>query len=216
MNMRADTNMEYRIPDDVWEGRCRWCVHRVAEQNKAFTQDMVWKSFYDKEKPCRIISICRADEIEGECGSFTPNHIYGICMTCKHDNYFHEGFCEAEERPNYRQVYIGQGYQNEAYYGGHRLSTCDNYSPAPMWIDTMRRQAAEGRIPRNFNPETMKPIGDGFAETKDAIRAWENAEEAYRKEHERKEAARLRKLAEDTAKATGQVTGQMTMQFWEG
>jgi len=212
--MRADANGNYKIPDDVWEGRCRWCIHRVADENKAFPKEHVWKSFYDKDRPCRIMSICRPDEIEGECKNFAPNWIFGICMTCEHDNCLHGGFCFADEQPNYRQVYIGEGYQNEAYYGVHRLSTCDNYSPDPAWFDTMRRQAAEGKIPRNFNPETMKPIGEGFAETKDAIRAWESAEKAYQKEQERKEAARLRKLAEDTAKATGQVAGQMT--FWEG
>ena len=85
--------------------------------------------------------------------------------------------------------------------------------PDPAWFDTMRRQAAEGRIPRNFNPETMKPIGDGFEETKAALAVWESAENAIRQEKERQEAERMRKLAEDTAKATGQIAGQMAMEF---
>jgi len=203
-----------RIPDDVWEGRCQWCIHRTGDENRTVPRFWTVSGAHAKDIPCRIMGICRCDEIPGECKSFSPNHIYGICATCRFNNSFHEGFCTRDGQPNKRQVYIGQGYAKEAYWGVHRLSTCDNYSPDPMWIDTMRRQAAEGRIPRNFNPETMKPIGEGFAETKAAMAAWESAEEALKREKASLEAARMRKLAEDTAKATGQIAGQMT--FWEG
>lgn len=204
---------DYVIPDDVWEGRCRWCIHRTAEENRKIPRAWIYQYRHDRDKPCRILGVAHPDEIPGECKSFAPNEIYGICATCEHDNSFHEGFCLHDGQPNKRQVYIGQGYQNEAYWGVHRLSTCDAYTPDPAWFDTMRRQAAEGRIPRNFNPETMKPIGDGFEETKAALAAWESAENAIRQEKERHEAERMRKLAEDTAKATGQIAGQMAMEF---
>lgn len=203
----------YEIPDDVWEERCQWCIHRTGNENRKIPKAWAFRYQHDKDKPCRIMGIAKMDEIPGECRSFAPNKIYGICMTCEHDNCFHEGFCLHDGQPNKRQVYIGQGYQNEAYYGVHRLSTCDAYTPSPFWFDTMRRQAAEGKIPRNFNPETMEPIGKGFGfeKTMHAIDAWERVENELKRENERREAARMRKLAEETAKASGQIAGQISM-----
>lgn len=200
-----------KIPDDVWEGRCQWCFHRVSDENRAIPYSWTYQCFHQKDLPCRIISICRCDDIPGECKSFTPHHIYGICMTCRHDNYFHEGFCTRDEQPNKRQVFIGQGYQNEPYYGCHRLSTCDAYEPNPIWFETMRKQALEGKIPRNFNPETMEPVGEGFEETQAAIRAWKDADLAYAKDRERAEKEKRRRLAEKIAADTNQVVGQTAM-----
>ena len=200
-----------RIPDDVWEGRCQWCIHRTGDENRTVPRFWTVSGAHAKDIPCRIMGICRCDEIPGECKSFSPNHIYGICATCEYDNVFHEGFCLHDGQPDRRQVYIGQGYRNEAYWGVHRLSTCSAYSPDPEWIDAMRREAAEGKIPRNFNPETMKPVGEGFEETKAAIRAWEDADLAYAKDRERAEAEKRRRLAEKIAADTNQVVGQTSM-----
>ena len=75
----------------------------------------------------------------------------------------------------------------------------------------MRREAAEGKIPRNFNPETMQPIGEGFEETKAAIAAWEKVEMALNREKAKAEEARNRKIAEDLARASGQIAGQTVM-----
>ena len=57
------------------------------------------------------MGISQCNKVKGECLSFLPNYIFGICSTCQHNNMF------------------------------------------------MKKEAAEGRIPRNFNPETMQAIG---------------------------------------------------------
>lgn len=149
-----------RIPDDVWENRCQWCGHRTAEKNRDVIRRELDTSRQEVMKtiPCRIMRLARYEDIPGECGSFAPNFIYGICATCEHDNMFHEGYCTAENQPDKRQVYVGQGYMDVNYWGIHRLSTCGNYKPDPNDIDIMRKQAARGLIPKNFDPETMKPI----------------------------------------------------------
>ena len=202
----------YEIPEDVWEGRCQWCRHRQGNENRKVPAAWLGVYAHDKDLPCRIMSVSRPNDILGECRSFAPNHIYGICATCKNDSIFEEkGYCDKDEQPNKRQVFVGQGYKNEAYWGVHRLSTCDGYEPDSDWFDFMRREAAEGKIPRNFNPETMKPIGEGFEETKAAIAAWEKVEMALNREKAKAQEARDRKIAEDLARASGQIAGQTVM-----
>ena len=201
----------YEIPDDVWEGRCQWCRHRQGNENRKIPGAWLGMYAHDKDLPCRIMSVSRPNDILGECRSFAPNHIYGICATCKHDSIFGEDHCDRDEQPNKRQVFIGQGYQNEAYWGVHCLSTCDNYEPDSDWFDIMRREAAEGKIPKNFNPETMQPVGEGFEETVAAIAAWEKVEDGLNREKAREEAAMEQKFAEALARANGQVVGQTEM-----
>lgn len=198
------------IPQDVWENRCRWCIHRQAEENRPVTKQEIWRG---RELPCRIMGIAQCDEVDGECLDFAPNQIYGICKTCEHNNSFHPGYCLRDEQPNKRQVFIGhRAYTHKPdYWHVHELSTCDAYSPSVFWIETMRRQALEGKIPRNFNPATMKPVGEGLEETKAAIRAWSDADLAHAKDVEAREAEQKRRLAERIAADTNQIVGQMTM-----
>lgn len=208
-------NDRCEIPGDVWEGRCQWCVHRQGSENRAIPKAWIGRYQHDKDRPCRIMGISRPGEIEGECKNFAPHQIYGICKTCRHNNCFHEGYCLHDGQPNKRQVYIGQSaYNHKAnYWQVHELSTCDAYEPDAYWFETMRRQALEGKIPRNFNPVTMAPVGEGFAETKAAIQAWTDADLAYSMDKERAEAEKRRRMAERIAADTNQLVGQMTMDF---
>ena len=153
-----------KIPDDVFETRCRYCMHNKPEgQNKDIRPEQVFNTFHTRDLSCRIFGISKCSEIPGECMSFSPHHIFGICYTCEYNNSFHEGFCTRMKQPNKRQIFIGNGGLGGAakpdYWKTHVLSTCDAYRPSHNWIDTMKKQAAEGKIPRNFDPETMKPIG---------------------------------------------------------
>ena len=194
-----------KIPDDVFETRCRYCMHgRPEGGNKDIPEAWIFAQSHRKDLSCNIFGIYGCDRIPGECTSFSPNHIFGICYTCEHDNTFHAGFCTKEKQPNKRQIFIGNGGLGGAakpeYWNTHVLSTCDAYRPSHYCIDIMRRQAAEGRIPRNFDPETMKPIGQAMnnetAEQWDAIDR-KRAEEAAAKE-ERKQAEQMERAEQLT------------------
>lgn len=210
--VKGDSMSEVQIPEDVFEGRCRWCIHRQLEENKSFDKSMIYRSWYSKENvPCRIYGIARCNDLPGECMSFAPNQIYGICKTCEYNNSFYDGYCTRVEQPNKRQVYIGhKAYTYKAdYWQTHELSTCDGYAPSHFWIDTMKRQAAEGKIPRNFDPETMEPVGE--TERNEAAEKWAKvqAERERREEEKRREYEKKQELEE--AARTGQLPGQISM-----
>ena len=124
----------YRIPDDVWEGRCQLCVHKHAQENVPIPQWAVHKYSYDKIIPCRIMGLSLFDRMPGECLNFAPRmEVEGICNSCRHDSYFHEGFCMKEGHAEQRRVYWGKDYGGDKrkidYYARHRLSVCDDYEP---------------------------------------------------------------------------------------
>lgn len=131
---RDENETVYRIPDDVFETRCRVCIHKNAEENIPIPIWAVHKQQYAEIIPCRIMAICRPNDRPGECMSFAPHmSTYGICETCRYNNIFHEGFCMKADHAEQRRVYWGQDYGGDArrmdYYGRHRLSVCDDYEP---------------------------------------------------------------------------------------
>lgn len=183
-----------KIPDDVFETRCQYCFHKSGADNKEIPDDRIFSIKWRKELPCNVMGICRPNKIKGECLNFVPNQIFGICQTCEYDNCFREGYCTNNNQPNKRQLYITRDFamdsQNE-YWKKHIGSTCDNYSVKPSLIDLIKQQAAEGKIPRNFDPETMK-----FTDTlsaNDVAEKWAEIEreekEARRKAEELKQAS---------------------------
>ena len=124
----------YTIPDDVWEGRCRFCTHRNGAENIPVPLWAIYKPQYAEIIPCRILSICRPNDRPGECMSFAPRmDTYGICGTCRYNSIFHDGFCTKDDHAEERRVYWGTDYGGDArkvdYYGRHRLSVCDDYAP---------------------------------------------------------------------------------------
>lgn len=124
----------FTIPDDVWETRCQLCRHKNAEKNVPIPLWAVHSPHYSDVVPCLIMGVCRPNEMSGECMSFAPRiDCYGICGSCKHDNYFHEGFCMKENHGPERRVYYGQTYGGDEkkldYWGRHYLSVCDDYKP---------------------------------------------------------------------------------------
>ena len=128
----AEGETVYTIPEDVWKTRCRYCGHRNAEKNVPIPAGAAWRYAYEKVLPCRIITVCRPNDMPGECLSFTPIHnLYGICETCVSNNCFAEGFCTKADHAQQRRVYYGQTYNNNQpdYWGRHRLSVCDDYVP---------------------------------------------------------------------------------------
>lgn len=203
---------EEKIPEDVWEGRCRWCVHRRLEENKPVDRRLIYNSAYAKDHlSCRIYGLAKCHEIPGECRSFAPNHIYGICKTCEYNNCFHEGYCTRDEQPNKRQVYIGHSaYNHKAdYWQVHEMSTCDEYTPDSGWFETMRRQAAEGKIPRNFDPETMKMIAPH--QENQMAEKWKEIDRILKEEAERERKQKEREKMWAAAEAREQIPGQVSI-----
>lgn len=187
-----------KIPDDVFDTRCRYCIHgKQGVENVDIPPGWIWSSYHEKDRPCQIFGISRFNEIPGECESFNPNYIFGICLTCEHNSCFTPGFCRRRSQPNKRKLYIGCGVLAPStprpdYWRDHILSTCDAYHVSAYWMDTIRRQAAEGRIPRNFDPETMKPIGK--AARNETAEKWA---EIDRQQEAEKAAAEAKRLALD-------------------
>lgn len=150
-----------KIPDDIFLNRCRWCFHHVpGSENNEINEARLCRP--NNGAPCKIMAVANYSRTPGECMSFFPNSIYGICWTCRHNNAFVDGYCTSLQQPNKRQVFRGSDFSGSSsqpnYWDTHILSTCDNYKPDPRDYDFLRRDAAEGRAPRNFDPDTMQPI----------------------------------------------------------
>ena len=180
-----------KIPDDVYMNRCRWCRHgNVNGSNDEIPDEDIYKARYRDRLPCQIMGVSRFAEIPGECTSFMPRFMYGLCNTCQHNNPFAPNYCQLPAQPNKRQLFIGhsfaKGLQDPGYWGRHMLSVCDAYAPDPYWYDIMRREAAADLIPRNFDPDTMRPIEDAPAI---AAAAWELIDQQRAAELEAQEKA---------------------------
>ncbi len=150
-----------KISDVVFETRCRYCRHRQTEENRNIPDKYLFFAPKHNELPCEIMGISKFDKVKGECLNFLPNYIFGICLTCEHDNMFRKNYCELDKQPNKRQLYIASSVGDATtpgYYSKHRVSTCEKYKVKSWMIPFMIEEAAEGRIPRNFDPETMLAI----------------------------------------------------------
>ena len=176
-----------KIPDQIFETRCRWCMHGNPDAgNKEIPAWWVFAPAHRVDLSCKVMSVSRPGRIaEGECETFAPHVMFGLCDSCRFNSMFNEPtYCKLDDRKNYRPVFIGARYgDHRKAYDVHRLCTCDNYKASPYWADIMRRDAAAGKIPRNFDPDTMKPIGE--MERNLVAEKWAKMDEEQR----RKEAA---------------------------
>lgn len=158
-----------KIPDDVFQNRCQYCHHgRPGAENLEIPNDKLFYHYWVKDSPCQIIGIAQCGKVQGECLSFAPNPMFGICLYCEFTNQFHDGYCTFPGGPkNKRRVFLGENCLAE-YYRDHGLSICDHYRPSSYWKDIIMRYTLEGRAPQNFDPDTWKPLEriDGAAAAK--------------------------------------------------
>lgn len=152
-----------KIPDDVYLTRCRYCHHgRPGVENVEIPDDKLFSYYWTKNAPCGILGISQCDRVPGECLSFTPNPMFGICQFCTFDNCFHDGYCTCPGGPiNKHRVFLGwggSGHKNE-YWGEHTLFTCDRYRVSESWKDLIKREVIRGLSPANFDPDTWEPLG---------------------------------------------------------
>lgn len=196
-----------KIPDTVFDNRCRYCFHgRPWNENVDVPDGKLFSSSYHDKLACKILSISQCGKVEGECLSFHPNWIFGLCGTCQWSNPFHDGYCTRPSGPeNKRKVYLGNGGLGGAadpdYWMDHSLSTCDHYKVSTSLKDYIMRDVLQGRSPANFNPDTWEPLE--YIEGSLMAKRWQIMQEEARKAETEKakaaEALRLEKLAQAKA-----------------
>ena len=84
--------MNKKIPDNIYETRCQWCEFRQGDENEAVPDYLVLAPSHHDNLPCSILSIARWED--GECCSFHPNYVFGICLSCVHRNTFFPENCD--------------------------------------------------------------------------------------------------------------------------
>lgn len=164
-----------KIPDDVYLNRCQYCRHgRPDKENKEIPDSMLFIHCRAKEAPCGILGISKCCKVPGECLSFTPNPMFGICQYCAFNNSFHDGYCTFPGGPlNKRRVFFGWGgggYKND-YWVEHTLFTCDHYQVCEYWKDIIMQEVLNGRSPANFDPSTWDALKT--MEGTSAVKQWE-------------------------------------------
>lgn len=196
-----------KIPDDVFETRCRYCSHRMPEnENIEIPDEYLFSAAWQRKRPCQVMGICTPDKIPGECLNFAPVEYFGICQSCEHTSQFREGYCTCKDGPiNKRRLFVGHGGWGSDYFYDHCLSTCDRYEVHGSHVKRLLELAAMGRTPRNFDPETMKPL-ETETQAGIACAAWERLEAELTAERERKNRSRASAVQDG---ADGQVS------FWD-
>lgn len=161
-----------RIPNNVYLTRCRFCIHgRPHTENREIPEDKLFYYCWTKDAPCRIIGIAQCMEISGECLSFKPNAMFGICQFCAFNNPFCNGYCTFPGGPqNKRKVFLGYSCRGD-YWSEHALSTCDRYQTEHTCKHLIMRNILDGSAPANFDPDTWEPLGDVAGTA--AARRWE-------------------------------------------
>lgn len=136
-----------KIPDDVYENRCHYCMQFQDKPN-----DDVY--MFAQNRPCNVFGLPRLWEVEGECRCFVPYSIFGICNTCEFKSWDKQKECQIEP-VNRRAVYHSGDWLFSRW-----CHTCDKYQLRHGLREHIKREAAMGKIPKNFNPDTFEPIGE--------------------------------------------------------
>lgn len=200
------------IPGNIWETDCKYCIFRDSEENFAYGSRA---NRY--ERPCKLekfkgncgIYDRESGELKTEhevykehCGSVRPYECFGICATCHYFNGFHTEaeneesiYCtHSEGALNRRNTmpWVHAGYSKEITSFEYSYFTCDRYrvDSHTYGIGAKRliERALEGKIPMNFNPDTMKPLEYIGGEP---IEAWK----AKQKKHEEEKPENKKKVA---------------------
>lgn len=180
-----------KIPDDVYEGRCRYCIQYTGEENGEIPDEKVFVPYYSQKAACRILGIAQCGKVPGECLSFAPKPIFGICKYCEYTNSFTEGYCMAPGGPKgKRRVYLGCSVGG-SYYADHALFTCKKYKVSSRWKDLILAGVLKGRGPACFDPETWEPLQklEGTPQAAEWAKLREKEQEKLREERKKKAAA---------------------------
>ncbi|MEE0839055.1 MAG: hypothetical protein U0L72_00700 [Acutalibacteraceae bacterium] len=193
-----------KIPDDIYENRCRYCMHHIPEkENREIKSKEVYRNL-DNPCVCKIQSIAQYKYQEhdkewrdfwyvpyedGECRSFTPNYGYPICHNCEYSNQFRRDSEYCTKEPKNRKVaVIGNNYGTEYWKFAYMI--CDKWKMDSLGRHKALERVAEGKLPQCFDPETYKLLNP--TQENKAAERWsriikEHKEQAEKAEQERKE-----------------------------
>lgn len=186
----------HRIPNNIWGADCRYCRFRCAEEN------FEYGSRGKYETPCKIhcyngkcgIWDSEAGEYKTEhevhkehCGSVRPTECFGVCATCHYFNGFHKDtedenaiYCTRIDGPVNRRntmPWVHAGYSQKITSFDYSYFTCDKYKIDSDYTERLIKMALEGRIPMNFNPDTMQQLEYMAGEP---IEEWKSRQQAYK------------------------------------
>jgi hypothetical protein len=143
------------IPDDVYENRCRWCVHYQKQFPNLPIEKRLLFSHSGSKRPCRILGIAEFSKIQGECLSFCSVPMFGVCRYCEHYNSFCPNECMIDKPRDQRTVFSTQTYgqcQTNCY------KVCEHYKASKFWKTHILKNACIGRAPINFEFDTWNGI----------------------------------------------------------
>ena len=198
-----------KIPDDIYENRCKYCMHHIqGKENREIKNNEVYRSL-DNPCVCKIQSIARYKYQEhdkewqefwyvpyedGECRSFTPNFGYPICNYCEYCNQFmpDSEYCTKETK-NRKVATIGNNYGAEYWKFAYMI--CDYWKMKSLWRSDALEKVAKGKLPQCFDPVTYKLLKP--AQENKAAQHWQEIIEEYRKQAEKAERERIEKERTD-------------------
>lgn len=214
-----ESKQKNEIPGNIWETDCKYCCFRDSEENFKYRSRP-----NRQERPCKIerysgncgIWDKESGELKTEhevykehCGSVRPTEGFGICATCHYHNSFADDteYCTHSEGPLNRRntmPWVHAGYSNKVTSFDYTYFTCDRYKVDNhqwgMGKDGLIKRALEGRIPMNFNPDTMQPLEYMGGEP---IEEWKTRQQKHEAEKpENKKKAALQDLIKNKIKKT--------------
>lgn len=159
-----------KIPDDIFENRCKYCVHFIpGKENREIKQNETYRNI-DNPCVCKVQSIAgykyqehNKDWTEfwyvpysdGECRSFAPGFGYPICNFCEYVNQFRDAseYC-TKEPINRKTAVIGRNYGTD--YWKFAYMVCDKWKMGEIYRHKAIEKVAEGKLPQCFDPSTFK------------------------------------------------------------
>lgn len=184
-----------KIPDDIYNNRCRYCRHFQKEyENKEVKRPFSNRA--EDQGSCRIQGVSRYYYQEhnenwteftykvyedGECRSFAPNFGYPVCESCEHFNHFKtDNYCYGKPK-NRRVAVIGNNYGAEVWNYAYMI--CDNWKMRMSNRRFVLESVALGRLPAMFDPETFELLKP--TEENKAAEEWRKIQEEINKRIEK-------------------------------
>lgn len=196
------------IPTHIWDKQCKYCRFRQKDENKRIDKYngpcLIGGADDDEPEAYFWIDNKKISTMEyyntNYCLHWKPNKEYGLCNTCEYFNHFADDteYCTHLDGPLNRKLVYDVKPDGPADCWKYDYCHCERYSVDPYWKDTMIKQALDGKIPKNFNPETWEPtkINEEYSlewEFKKSDKEYEERKEKQKKIQEESDRAAEKK-----------------------